>query len=355
MRYSSTEKLLNSTRQRLWLRDLIDRVWVGLMLTSGILGMAAVLHTFHTIVTMSWWIPAALLPIAVATVAATFNRPSLEASARAADHWLNSNDLLTAAWFLRSQTPASTSTTALVVLNQADQLAADSPRSLPRLHKPRHPLPTTIAVAVAATSLFFLSLQGAAPSGSLTTSMHSEPRTEDRSAEDYWLSVPEPGLPGASPVVESTQTMRDSSDSSTKPSDGTTGPASPTAEQDEPGEPGSGTDSNALQAMTGAGAGQLASKEPSRPAPNHDASDGTTSFTDLELVALQRKPADRAMAIDRTMSVQLIPFESGARHPVTAARDAPAARAGKEAFTPRVGPAYRALQVRYFKEISYGD
>jgi len=212
-----------------------------------------------------------------------------------------------------------------------------------------------MAVAVAATSLFFLSLQGAAPSGSLTTSIYGGPRTEDHLAEDYWLSVPESGLPGASPGVETSQAMRGSSNSSIKPSGRTTNPASPTAEQDKSGEPGSNTDSNALQAMTGTGAGQLASKEPPRSAPSHDTSDGTASFTDLELVALQRKPADRAVAIDRTVSVELIPLGSGARHPVTAARDAPAARAAKEAFTPRVGPAYRAFQVHYFKETSHGD
>ena len=149
--------------------------------------------------------------------------------------------------------------------------------------------------------------------------------------------------------------MRESSDSSIKPSNGITSPASPATEQDEPGEPGSRTDSNTLQVMSGAGAGQLASKEPPRPAANHETSDGTASFTDLELVALQRKPADRAVAIDRTVSVELIPFESGAGHPVTAARDAPTARAAKEAFTPSVGPAYKALQVRYFEETSHGD
>jgi len=355
MRYDTTGKLLNTARRRLWLQGLIDRGWLGLMVTSGILGLAAVLHTFHMTMTMTWWGPAALLPLAVATITAVFNRPSLEASARAADRWLNTQDLLTAAWYIRSQTRRSTSSASLVVLDQADQLAADSSRSLPHLRKYRHPLPTAVAVAVAATSLFFLALQGAAPSGRSPAPVPDESRARDLTADDYWLSVLDPGLPDASPAVEGTQSMRDPSSSPIGPSNGSTHQASPAAGEHEQDEPGSNTRSNALQATKGAGAGRVASEEPPRPATSREASDDTAALADLELVDLPRKPAGEAVAIDRAVSVELIPFASGPGQADTVAQGVPAARAAKELFSPSVGPAYRALQARYFEETSHGD
>jgi len=355
MRYDTTGKLLNAARRHLWVQGLIDRGWLGLMLTSGILGLAAILHTFHMTVTMAWWGIAALLPFAAATIAAVFNRPSLEASARAADRWLNAQDLLTAAWYIRSQTPRSTSTASLVVLDQANQLAADQSRSLPHLRKSRRPLPTAIAVAVAATSLFLLSLQGAAPSGRIPAPVPVESQARDQTAEDYWLSALDPGLPDASPVVERTQSMRDPSSSSSGPSNDPTSQASPAAEEREQGEPGSNTRSNALQATKGAGAGRVASEESPRPATSREASDDTAALADLELVDLPRKPAGEAEVIDRAVSVELLPFESGSGQAVVVAAGAPAARAAKKWFSPSVGPAYKALQARYFEEISHGD
>jgi len=325
------------------------------MLTSGILGLAAVLHTFHMTLTVTWWGPAALLPVAVATVAAVFNRPSLEASARAADRWLNTHDLLTAAWYLRSQTPRSMSTAALVVLDQADQLAADPPRSLPQIRKSRHPLPTTIAVAVAATSLFFLALQGAAPSGRFPAPMLDESQARYQIAEDYWLPVVEPRLPDVSPVAKDTQSMREPSSNSLSSSSGPSRQATPAAEEREQAEPSSSKRSNALQATKGAGAGRVASEESPRPAPGRTPSDATVALTDLKLVSLQRKPAGEAVAIDRAVSVELVPFAGGPQQPDTEAQDVPAARAAKEPFSPSVGPAYRALQARYFEETSHVD
>ncbi len=325
------------------------------MLTAGMLGLAAVLHTFHMTVTMTWWGPAALLPLAVATVAAVFNRPSLEASARAADRWLNTHDLLTAAWYIRSQTPRCTSTASLVVLDQADQVAADTSRSLPHLRKSRHPLPTAIAVAVAAMSLFFLSLQGAVPSGRFPAPVPDESRAQDQTAEDYWLSVLDPGLPDTSPAVEGTQSMRDPSSSSIESMNGPTRQASPAAEEREQGEPGSSTRSNAQQATKGAGAGRDASEESPRPATSREASDGTAALAALELVDLQRKPAGEAVAIDRAVSVELIPFASEPGQADGLAQGVPAARAAKEPFSLSVGPAYRALQARYVEETSHGD
>jgi hypothetical protein len=355
MRNDTLGNLLNTVRRRLWLQGLIDRGWLGLMLASGILGLAAVLHTFHMTVTMTWWGPAALLPLAVATVAAVFNRPSLEASARAADRWLNTHDLLTAAWYIRSQAPRYTSTASLVVLGQADQVAADTSRSLPHLRKSRHPLPTAITVAVAATSLFFLSLQGAAPFGRTPAPVLDESRVRDQTAEDYWLSVFDPGLPDASPVFEGAQSMREPSSKSIGSSNGSTRQASPAAEEREQGEPGSNTRSNALQATQGAGAGRVASKESPRPVTSREASDGTAALAGLELVAVQRKPAGEAVAIDRAVSVELIPFASGPGQLDAAAQGVPAARAAKEPFSPSVGPAYRALQARYFEETAHGN
>jgi hypothetical protein len=357
MRNDTLGKLLNTVRRRLWLQSLIDRGWLGLMLASGILGLAAVLHTFHMSVTMTWWGIAALLPLAVATVAAVFNRPSLEASARAADRWLNTHDLLTAAWYIRSQTPRCTSTASLVVLNQADQVAVDTSRSLPHLRKSRHPLPTAIAVAVAvaATSLFFLSLQGAATSGRSPARVLDDSRTRDQTAEDYWLSALDSGLPDTSPVVEGTQSMREPSSSSIESSNRPKHQASPAAEEREQGEPGSNTRSKALQATQGAGAGRVASEEPPRPVTSREASDGTAARAALELVDLQRKPAGEAVAIDRAVSVELIPFASGPGQLDAAAQGVPAARAAKEPFSPSVGPAYRALQARYFEETAHGN
>ena len=355
MRNDTTGKLLNTVRRRLWLQGLIDGGWLSLMLMSGILGLAAILHTFHVTVTMTWWGIAALLPIAVATVAAVFNRPTLEASARAADRWLNTHDLLTAAWYIRSQTPRSTSTASRVVLDQADQVATDPSRSLPHLRKSRHPLPTAIAVAVTATSLFFLPLQGAATSGRSPAPVLDESRTRDQTAEDYWLSVLDPGLPDTSPVVEGAQSMREPTSSSIRSSNGPKHQASPAANEREQGEPGSNTRSSAPQAAQGAGAGRVASEEPPRPAPSREASDGTATLTGLELVAVQRKPAGEAVAIDRAVSVELIPFANGPGQPDTVAQGVPAARAAKEPFSPSVGPAYRALQARYFEETSHGN
>jgi hypothetical protein len=304
---------------------------------------------------MTWWGIAALLPLAVATAAAVFNRPSLEASARAADRWLNTHDLLTAAWYIRSQIPRSTSTASLVVLGQADQVAADPSRSLPHLRKSRHPLPTAIAVAVAATSLFFLSLQGAAPSGRIPAPVLDESRVRDQTTEDYWLSALDSGLHDVSPVAEDTQSMREPSGSSIESSNGPKGQASPGAEEREQGEPDSNTRSKALQATKGAGAGRVASEESPRPVTGREASDGTTALAALELVDLQRKPAGEAAAIDRAVSVKLIPFASGPGKADTAAQYVPAARAAKEPFSPTVGPAYRALQARYFEETSHDN
>jgi len=70
---------------------------------------------------------------------------------------------------------------------------------------------------------------------------------------------------------------------------------------------------------------------------------------------VQRKPADEAVALDHAVSVELIPSESGPGQADAVSQGAPAARAAKERFSPRVGPAYRAFQVRYFEETSHGD
>jgi hypothetical protein len=353
MRYDTLRKLLNTVRRHLWLQDLVDRTWLGLILTSGTLGLAAILHTLHINMSMSWWGPMALLPVAVTTIIVAFNRPSLAVSARAADRWLNSHDLLTTAWHLRSQTARSESTAAPVVLVQADQLAADPPRSLPQLRSPRHPLPTAIAVAVAATSLFFLSLQGTAPSNRSPAPMHSVPQAQTHPAEDYWLSALETGLSATSPAVENTQSTQEPSSSSFVSSNEASLQASPDPEKSESVDPDPGIRSDAPQITKGTGAGQGASQEEPRPAPDRETSNGTVAFADLEFVTLQRKPADEAMAIDHAVSVELTSVQSDPGQPGAMAQDIPAARAAREHFSPSVGPAYKALQTRYFEETSH--
>ena len=353
MRYDTTRKLLNSVRRHLWLQDLADRTWLGLMLTSGILGLAAVLHTLHITMTVNWWGPAALLPVAVTIIVTAFNRPSLEVSARTADRWLHSHDLLTTAWHLRSQAARTTSTAVHVVLAQADQLAADPSQSLNHLRNPRHPLPTAIAITLAATSLFLLSLQGAAPSNRLPTPMPDESQAQDQPAEDYWLSALEPGLSATSPAIKSTQSTRDPSSSSFVSSNEAGRQTSSNPEKNESVDPDPDIRSNAPQITKGTGTGQGASQEKPRPASGRETSNGTVNFAGLELITLQRKPADEAMAIDHAVSVELISEKTDPVQPGAMTQNIPAARAAREHFSPSVGPAYKALQTRYFEETSH--
>lgn len=355
MQYDAIGKLLNTARRRLWLQGLIDRGWFSLMLMSGILGLAAILHTFIMPMTMTWWGPAALLPLAVATLAAVFNRPSLEEASRAVDRWLNSHDLLTAACYLRSQAPRSASSAALVVLDQADRVAINASRSLPHLHKTRHPLPFAMAIAVAATSLFFLSLQGAASPGRVSAYALNDSVTRVQKTEDHWLPVFEPDLTDASADDVDTHTKRDPASSSLVSSKDVPLQVSPGTEESEQDELDSNTRSNALQAAKGAGAGRVASKEPPPAAVGRETADGDIALTDLELVTLHRTPVGETAAIDHTLSSELIPFESDHEQSATMAQNVSAARAAKEPFSPAVGPAYRALQVRYFEETSPND
>lgn len=355
MQYDAVGKLLNTARRRLWLQDLIDRGWLSLMLMSGILGMAAILHTFFMPMTMTWWGPAVLFPLAVATLATIFNRPSLEATSKAVDRWLNSHDLLTAACYLRSQAPRSTSSTALVVLDQADRVAINTSGSLPHLRKTRHPLPTAMAIAVAATSLVFLSLQGAASSGRVSAPVLNDPVARVQKTEDHWLPVFEPGQTDASADGVGTHTKRDPASSSLGSSKDAQLQVSQGTEENEQDELDSNTRSNALQAAKGAGAGRVASKESPPVAVGRETAEGDIALTDLELVTLQRNPIDEAVAIDHSLSSELIPFESDHEQSATMAQNVSAARAAKEPFSLAVGPAYRSLQVRYFEETSPND
>ncbi len=354
MQHDSTEKLLKTVRRRLWLANLIDRGWFGLMLTSCCLAVAAVLHILHVSLPLNWWGPAVLLPLAVATVTAAFNRPSLAASVRTADRWLNTHDLLTAAWYLRSQSPRPTSTAALVVLDQANRVAADSSHNLPRLSRARRPLLRAIAVAVAAGSLFFLSLPGVAPSGRLPDSMPDESRVVGPVAKDPWITVLQKGGADPAPIVDARR-------SNSKPTEGFIGAsnelkaqAAPGAKHGDQDESGSRTRSHALQAAKGGGASRAASKEQGRE-PSRDASEGIANLGDLEYVALQRKPAGEAVAIDRAVGAELIPSEGGPPELTVTVQHVPAARAAKEPFSTGGGPAYKALQAHYFEEISHGD
>ena len=298
--------------------------------------------------------PAVLLPLAVAVVAAAFNRPSLEASALTADRWLGTHDLLTAAWDLRSQSPRPASTAALVVLDQANPVAADPSHSFPRLTRARHPLPRAIAVAVAASSLFFLSLQGAAPSGSLPDPMPDESRARDQAANDPWLTVLQTGRTDPAPIVDAGKSNSEPRDRSLVASNEPKAQAAPAARQGDQVESGSSTRSHALQAANGGGASPVASQEQG-PAPSRNASEGIANLGDPEFVAVQRKPADKAVAIDRAAGEELIPFEGGPPEFAVPLQHVPAARAAEEPFSPSGGPAYKALQAHYFEEISHRD
>lgn len=355
MRYGATEKLLKTARGRLWLQGLIDRGWLGLMLMSGILGLTAVLHTFFIPLTITWWGPAALLPVAIATMTALFNRPSLELSARVADRWLNTHDLLTAAWYLKSHPSSSMSGAAFVVLDQANKVAINTSRSLPRLRNTRYPLPTAGAIAIAAISLFFLSLQGAVSSSRPHHPVAGNSPALAETEEDKWLPVFEPGQADATTVKGNIRAKRKPASLSLVPSNEIPQNASPAREEREQTEPGSSTRSNILQAAKGAGAGRLASMEAPSPAPGGETSDGTATMTDIEFVSLQRKPDNEAVTMDHTKSVGLIPFEIGYQPTAVIAQDVAPARATKVSFSPAVGPAYRALQARYFEETSHND
>jgi len=360
MQYDATEKLLNTARRRLWLHGLVDRGWFSLILTTGILGLAAVVHTFFVSLTTIWWVPMASLPVAVAITTTVFNRPSLETSARAVDRWLNTHDLLTAAWHLRSRVPRPAFTAAFVVLDQANQVATNASRNLPQLRKvwlrsPHHPLPTAMAIAVAAMSLFFLSLQGAASSGEVSGPVLNNSFTQDQNAEDHWLPVFEPGLTDTSANAVDTHTKRDPTSSSLVSSKDALPQVSPGTEESDQDEPGSNTRSNALQAAKGAGTGRVASKEPPPATVGRETADGDIALADLELITLQRTPVGETGAIDHTLSNELIPFESDHELSATMAQNVSAARAAKEPFSPAVGPAYRVLQARYFEETSPND
>jgi hypothetical protein len=349
-----TKKLLNRVRRRLWLQGLIDRGWLGFMAASCFLALVAVLHTFHAPLTLGWWGPAAALPLAVAAIATAFSRPSLAASARAGDRWLDTHDLLTAAWHLRSQTPRPASAAALVVLDQASRVAAHPPRNLPAPGLSRHPLPTALAVAVAATSLLFLSLQGATPTGVVPNPMPDESRARGPEAADPWLAGVETELSDAVAAAEGSQAMRESPGSSPLSSNGPSSRTSPSPDGLEPDESLTGTRSNALQPATGPGAGRVASNE--RPtAPGREISGDMVTLDGIELVAVQRKSAGEAVAIDRATGAELMPSGSGPGRPGAVSRSAPAARAAKEPFSPNGGPAHRALQAHYFEETSHRD
>ena len=223
------------------------------------------------------------------------------------------------------------------------------------LAKSPEPLPTAMAIAVAATSLFFLSLQGAAPSGRYSAPVFNESFTRDQKAEDHWLPVFEPDLTAASADVEGMHTRRDPTSSTLVPSKDAALQVSPGTEESEQDELDSNTRANALQAPNGAGVGRVASNESPPTEVDRKATDGDSALTDLELVTLQRTPTGEAVAIDHTLSSELIPFEGDHEQSAIMAQNISAARAAKEPFSPAVGPAFRTLQIRYFEETSPND
>jgi hypothetical protein len=354
MRYDFTEKLLKGVRRHLWLQGLIDRLGLGFLVVAGILGVAAILHNTFAAMQLAWWASLALVPIAAAVIATAVFRPSLEAAARAADRWLDTRDVLTAAWYLRSQTPRSASAATRVVLDQANQVAADPPRSLPRLRSSRHPLPMAMAVAVAATSLFFLSLEGAVPAGNSPDPSLDEPLTRNPAVEDDWLSAFEPGLTDAPPLAEGRQFTPKPPASSAGSSNGPPPRGSSAAEKGEQGDSDQSARSAALRATQGAGAGPVASGESPTKSVRNDR-DGPAAPPDFRFVPVQRKPADEATATDRAVSVQLVPLAGGSPQPLAGVRDVPAARAGRQPFTTAGGPAHSALQARYLENMSQND
>lgn len=355
MRYDATEKLLNTARRHLWLQGLIDRGWLGFMWMSGVLALAAGLHSFTTAMTITWWGPVALLPLAVTTIVTIYNRPTLEASARAADRWLNAHDLMTAAWHLRSQTDWPTSTAALVVLDKAEQLATDPARSLSHFRNPRHPLPPTLAIATAATSLFFLSLQGSLTNDGLGSPVLEEAQILDQRDEDPWLPILDFELKEIATVVGDKQSTQEPISSSSGSLNEPASRTLPVTEERGQAEPGSVTQSNSRQTVNGNEVGLTASIQSPGSEPGPGVSKGIVSFKDLEFVALQRRPAAENVVIDRATSVELIPFVSDFEQVDTVTPGALAARVAHEPFSASVGPAYKALLARYFEEITHVD
>jgi len=355
MQHDAIGKLLGSAQRHLWLQGLIDRGWVGLILMSGILVLAAIVHTIFIPLTVSLWGPAALFPLAAATLVAAFNRPSLEEASRSVDRWLDSQDLLTAACYLRSQNPGPASSAALVVLDQANRVATNVPRSLPHVREARNPLITTMAIAVAATSLFFLSLQGAAQSGRVAAPVFNDSFTRDQKEEVQWLPILEPDMTAASADIEGMQNGKDLISSNLVPSKNASLQVSRGTKESGQDELDSDTRANALRAPSGAGAGRVASNESPPDAVDRMVADEDSALADLELVTLKRTPTGEAVTIDLTLSNELIPFESDQEQYATMAQNVSAAKAAKEPFSRAVGPAYRTLQIRYFEETSPND
>jgi len=359
MRPDTTTTLLKTVRRRLWLLGLIDRLILGFVFASAVLGVAALLHTFLANIRLAWWAPLALLPIAAAAVAAAFSRPSLAASARAADRWLDTHDLLTTAWYLKSRPPDHDSAAARVVQAQADQLAAKqsaakAPRSLPRPGGTRRPLPVVVAVAVSATSLFLLSLDGVAPTGHLPNPTLGGPLNRNDVAMDDWASVLEPGARDEGALTEGRPATPQPADRPTGPASGAPPQGPPVAQADGRGDSGDSAVSAAARAAQGAGAGPVASAEPPARSGRQD-SDGAAAPAEVRTVDVRRRPDGEGLAVDRAVSVELIPVSAARRQPAGNVRDAPAARVGRQPFSPGGGPAHSALQARYFEEARNSD
>jgi hypothetical protein len=76
---------------------------------------------------------------------------------------------------------------------------------------------------------------------------------------------------------------------------------------------------------------------------------------ELKILNVPRKPAAQTTAVDRAQGIGLLPAQSVPQGLQSQALRAAAARPVNEPFALALGPAQRALQIRYFNEAAHGD
>jgi hypothetical protein len=356
MPHQATRKILRKAQRRLWVQGLIDRGSLGLMLAACVLAICAGLHTLRGAVPMTWWASAALLAIAAPVIMAALDMPSPGPAAATVDRWLATRGLFSAVWFLNSQTTAPT-TTSLVVREQAERVAAASVKHWPGLKNPFTPMRTAITVTVAAVSLFILSLQGAVRPFQSAVPAASGQLLRSEAQADSWVSALEDMAEAGNPVAGDRQTQRNASGDFTANSGSPRRGDAPGANPAEPSESGSVGRSSERLLVPGQGkdVGQTASMEPSRGSMAGEYGESDYVPGELKILNVPRKPAAQTTAVDRAQGTGLLPVQSVPQGLQFQALRAAAARPVSEPFALALGPAQRALQIRYFNEAAHGD
>ena len=356
MPYQATRKILRKAQRQLWVQGLIDRGSLGLMLAACVLAICASLHTLRGAVPMTWWGSAMLLAIAAPVLMAAFRMPSPGPAAATVDRWLDTHGLFSAVWFLNSQTTTPT-TTSLVVREQAERVAAASVEHWPGLENPFTPSRTAITVTVAAVSLFILSLQGAVQPLQSTVPAASGQLARNEAQADSWVSALEDMARAGNPVAGDRQTPPKASADFPANSGSPRRGDAPDANPAEPSELGSIGRSGARLLVPGQGkdVGPTASMDPSRGAMADAYRESDYVPDELKILNVPRKPATQTTAADHAQGIGLLPVQSIPRGLQFQALRAAAAQPVNEPFALALGPAHRALQVRYFNEAANGD